>query len=157
MYVNHSSHPFTVCNKTLIARTPIKAQWTPLLLNKRIKFCLYLEHAVCIRLHSRADKRDSVGESHLSLFFVSISISVGAPVWVDLCEWGPFFSFLCFQGQQGQEFHPSPSLGYRSHVSYRWSPPPHLTSPLDILICLRHDVSCFSVTVNKLNKKKNKD
>lgn len=71
-----------MCNKRLIAHThtPIKAQWCSLMKNKRIKFCLFSEHTVCIMPLSGGDKRTSVCENYLSPFFMSISISIGAPL-----------------------------------------------------------------------------
>lgn len=157
MYVNHSPEwitqftlTITMCNETLIAHThtPIKTQWTPLMLNKRIKFCLFAERTICIMPLSKADKRDSVCENYLSPFFMSISISVEF-------EW----NFV----NGAHSFHSSASRGNRARNSTTlplWvtavmypiggPPPPCLTSLLDISIYLRHNVlvSCGSVTIS---------
>lgn len=113
MSANHSAwriappvypHNNNVQQNTNCTHTPIKTQWSPLMKNKRIKFCLFSEHTVCIMPLSKGDKRASVCENNLSPFFTSISISVGAPL-----EW----NFV----NGAHSFHSSASRGNRARNS----------------------------------------
>lgn len=97
-------HNDNMKQNTNCAHTPIKTHCFPLMKNKRIKFCLFSEHTICITALSKENKRASVCENNLSPFFMSISISVGA-----LLEW----KFL----NGAHSFHSSASRGNRARNS----------------------------------------
>lgn len=104
--------------------TPIKTQWSPLNENKRIKFCLFSEHTVCIMPLSKGDKRASVCENYLSPFFMSISISVGAPLEWNFVNGAHSFHSSASRGNRGRNSSTLPlrvtavlyPLGGRPHV-----------------------------------------
>lgn len=116
-HTNNAQQQNTNCT-----HTPIKTRRSPLMKNKRIKFCLFSEHTVCITPLSKANKRASVCENNLSPFFMSISISVGAPLEWKFVNGAHSFHSSASRGNTARNSTAFPPLGYHGHVSDRWSP-----------------------------------